>query len=573
VEVAFPNLSFVRPVDLQQPADGTNRLFVVEQRGVISVFERDTNVSTKNTFLDIQSRVRDIGNEEGLLGLAFHPDYASNGYFYLNYTASDPRRTVIARYTVSTTAPNVANEDSAWVILEIEQPFINHNGGGIAFGPDGYLYIGMGDGGSGGDPLGSGQDLNTLLGAMLRIDVNTTDGAKNYGIPDSNPFAGNSNGFREEIYAYGLRNPWRFSFDPVTGWLWAGDVGQNAYEEIDIIQSGKNYGWNVMEGLHCFSPRVGCETRGLALPIWEYDHSVGQSITGGLVYHGANVSELNGAYIYADFVSGRLWALRYDGSNSAENTELLKTNLSIASFGIDRNSELYICAFDGKIYRLKPTALASPWDVNGDTIIDLFDLISVAQHFGQQPSENTRADVNQDGQVNIFDLILVAGHFGESAIAATPARKKMPTVEHAPTLEGWLTEARLVNDGSMAFQRGIEVLQRLLSGLVPSETVLLPNYPNPFNPETWIPFHLATDAAVTLTIYDQMSRVVRTRDVGFKPAGVYESKDRAIYWDGRNDFGERVVSGIYFYHLGVASEIQRGVAGDYHATRRMIILK
>ena len=418
VEVAFPNLLFTRPLDLQHPPDGTNRLFVVEQPGVISVFENDSGVITRATFLDIQNRVRDSGNEEGLLGLEFHPDYASNGYFYVNYTASNPQRTIIARYTVSGTNPDLADENSELVILEIAQPFSNHNGGGIVFGPDGYLYIGMGDGGSGGDPLGSGQDLTTLLGAVLRIDVNTTSGVTNYGIPPSNPFVGNPDGFREEIYAYGFRNPWRFSFDPATNWPWVGDVGQNAYEEIDVIQSGKNYGWNVMEGLHCFSPRVGCDTRGFELPIWEYDHSVGRSITGGFVYRGNNVPELKGDYIYADFVSGRIWALHYDGRNPAENTELLNTNLSISSFGVDQRAELYICAFDGRIYRLKPTVSSPPWDVNQDTVIDLFDLITVAQHFGQQLPENERADVNQDGQVNIFDLILVASHFGESTIAA-----------------------------------------------------------------------------------------------------------------------------------------------------------
>lgn len=412
VEVAFPNLSFVRPVDLQHPADGSNRLFVVEQRGVISVFENDPKVATKTIFLDIQDRVNDLGNEEGLLGLAFHPDYASKGQLYVNYTASNPRRTVIARYTVSATNPNIADKNSELVILEIDQPFSNHNGGQIVFGPDGYLYIGMGDGGSAGDPFGNGQNLKTPLGAMLRIDVNTRVDDKNYGIPPDNPFAKNSNGFREEIYAYGLRNPWRFSFDPATNWLWAADVGQNNYEEIDIIQSGRNYGWNVTEGLHCFKPRLDCDSKGLELPIWEYDHSLGASITGGFVYRGKNVPELRGAYIYTDFVSGRLWALRYDGRNPADNRELLKTDLSIASFGIDPNHELYICAFDGKIYRLKPTVFATPWDVNQDNIIDIFDLVIVASQFGQH-GINLKSDINGDETVDIFDLALVGGHFSE----------------------------------------------------------------------------------------------------------------------------------------------------------------
>ena len=266
VQVAFPNLSFVRPVDLQHAGDGTDRLFMVEQSGVISVFENASSVTAKNVFLDIQDRVRDIGNEEGLLGLAFHPGYEENGYFYVNYTASNPRRTVITRYTVNAANPDAADKNSEMVILEIDQPFGNHNGGPLRFGPDGYLYIGMGDGGASGDPFGHGQNLKTLLGALLRIDVDTIVDGQSYGIPPDNPFVGNPFGYQEEIYAYGLRNPWRFSFDTATNWLWLADVGQNAYEEIDIIESGKNYGWNVTEGLHCFNPSFGCDTTGLELP-------------------------------------------------------------------------------------------------------------------------------------------------------------------------------------------------------------------------------------------------------------------------------------------------------------------
>ena len=348
--VAFPELDFSRPVDLQAPPDESNLLFVLEQGGVIRVFENEAGVEEAGVFLDIRDRVNDSGNEEGLLGLAFHPDYADNGTFFVDYTASGPRRTVIARYQVDPADPQRARKDSEEVILEVEQPFANHNAGQIVFGPDGYLYITLGDGGSGGDPHDNGQDPTTLLGSILRIDVDAASDGLAYGIPADNPFVGNTDGYREEIYAYGLRNPWRISFDAENGRLWAADVGQNAYEEIDIIEKGENYGWNVMEGLHCYEPSSGCDREGLVEPIAEYDHSQGRSVTGGYVYRGSDVAPLVGKYVYGDFVSGRIWTLDYDGS-TAEVEELFDTNLGISSFGVDRGGELYVLAFDGKIYR------------------------------------------------------------------------------------------------------------------------------------------------------------------------------------------------------------------------------
>ncbi|MDZ7269045.1 MAG: PQQ-dependent sugar dehydrogenase [candidate division KSB1 bacterium] len=354
LEIAFPNLIFTRPVDLQHAGDGSNRLFVVEQAGVIRVFPHTPGVAAADTFLDIRGRVNDSGNEEGLLGLAFHPNYESNGFFYVNYTAANPRRTVIARYRVSAGNPNRAEAASEFILLTINQPYENHNGGQLAFGPhDGYLYIGMGDGGSGGDPQNNGQDRRTLLGDLLRIDVDNPSGGRNYGIPADNPFVGNTSGYREEIFAWGFRNPWRFSFDPQTGWLWLADVGQNSREEIDIVEKGKNYGWRIMEGKNCYDPPSGCNQSGLALPIWDYGRSSGASVTGGYVYRGTRVAPLVGAYIYGDFVSGRIWALRYDGVNPPNNSLLIDTNLNIASFGVDQNNELYLCAFDGRLYRFK----------------------------------------------------------------------------------------------------------------------------------------------------------------------------------------------------------------------------
>lgn len=352
VTVAFPKLSFTRPVDLQHANDNSNRLFVAEQRGIISVFKNDASASSKSTFLDIRDKVEDNGNEEGLLGLAFHPQYKTNGYFYVNYTARNPDRTVISRFRVSAYNPEVADPESEVVLLTFDQPYSNHNGGQVSFGPDGYLYIGVGDGGSGGDPKGHGQNLKTLLGSILRIDVNKQENGKKYAIPADNPFAGNKSGYKEEIYAYGLRNPWRLSFDPVTKKLWTGDVGQNAYEEIDIIEKGGNYGWNIMEGKHCFEPSRNCNQQGLKLPVWEYPRNEGVSITGGFVYRGPSLPELKGKYIYADYGSGKIWVLDATNVNNPVNTILVESNLNISSFGVDPKNELYICAFDGKIYRI-----------------------------------------------------------------------------------------------------------------------------------------------------------------------------------------------------------------------------
>ena len=349
LEEAFPKLSFNRPVDLQDPSDGSGRLFVVEQAGVIRVFRNDPGVDSSGVFLDLRDLVDDAGNEEGLLSLAFHPDFASNGWFYVNYTAAGPDRTVIARYSLDPQDPGRADPASAAEILSFEQPFSNHNGGQLAFGPDGYLYIAVGDGGSGGDPLGHAQNRATLLGSLLRIDVDAPAGGRLYGIPSDNPYAGNIQGWREEIFAYGLRNPWRFSFDPPTGRLWAADVGQNAYEEIDLIVAGGNYGWNLMEGDHCYL-QPDCDRAGLIPPVWEYGHAQGRSVTGGYVVRDG--SPLSGAYVYADFVSGRIWALRLEGEGGPGHELLLESGLNISAFGRDAAGTVYLCAFDGRIYRL-----------------------------------------------------------------------------------------------------------------------------------------------------------------------------------------------------------------------------
>jgi glucose/arabinose dehydrogenase len=351
VEVAFPNLTFSRPVDLQSARDGSGRLFVVEQAGVIRVFDNVSNVSEASDFLDIRSRIDDSGNEEGLLGLAFHPDYESNGFFFVNYTAANPDRTVVSRFSVSSLDADVADPSSERVLLTVPQPYSNHNGGQLQFGPDGMLYVALGDGGSGGDPMGNGQDRTTLLGSILRIDVNSPSGGANYGIPPDNPFVGNEEGWREEIFAYGLRNPWRFSFDSETGELWAGDVGQNAFEEVDIIESGGNYGWKIMEAYSCYNAAT-CDQSGLELPAHAYPHEGGNnSITGGYVYRGSTIPSLSGRYVYGDFVSGRIWALTRTQSGYT-NDLLVDTSFGLSSFGVDENNELLVCGFDGRIHRI-----------------------------------------------------------------------------------------------------------------------------------------------------------------------------------------------------------------------------
>lgn len=347
VSVAYPNLQFTNPVGLYHAGDETNRLFVVEQQGIVRVFENMPSVASSSVFLDITDRVL-FGGEQGLLSLAFSTDFQNNGQFYVNYVADNPRRTIVSRFLVSQTNSNQADAQSEFILMQVMQPTEIHNGGQIAFGPDGYLYIAFGDGGPGNDPEKRGQNLATLLGKILRIDVSGT----NYSIPNDNPFLGNTLGQREEIYAYGFRNPWRFSFDTETGRLWVGDVGQARVEEIDIVERGKNYGWSLMEGSLPFEPD-SADLSGLELPVWEYARDLGISVIGGFVYHGSILRELVGQYIYGDFGSGRIWALDYHVNGDVINSELVDTSLNILSFGVDENKELYICALDGKIYQLQ----------------------------------------------------------------------------------------------------------------------------------------------------------------------------------------------------------------------------
>lgn len=345
VEVAFPNLSFDHPDGIYSSGDGTNRLFIVGQMGIIYDFENRRNVTETNIFLDIRDQVH-LG---AFLGLAFNPHFAENRYFYVNYLADNPLRTIIAQWSVLPNNPNQADMNSQKILLEIPRLSESHAGGQLAFGPDGYLYIALGDGTPYGDSTGNAQNRSSLQGKILRIDVNNPSPGRNYGIPKDNPFKSNTVGFKEEIYAYGFRNPWRFSFDTSTGKLWVGDVGQDRMEEIDIVEKGKNYGWNLMEGT---LPYASGNQTGLEPPIWTYGRDQGNATIGGYVYHGTKLTELTGSYIYGDYISGRIWSLKINDTSNPLNKELVKTNLNITSFGTDQKQELYICAQDGKIYEI-----------------------------------------------------------------------------------------------------------------------------------------------------------------------------------------------------------------------------
>jgi glucose/arabinose dehydrogenase len=359
--VAFPKLKWtdwkgetekgvqvqLRPIVLTHAGDGSNRVFVATQHGVIHVFPNDPAAEKTQVFLNIQERVRynDKENEEGFLGLAFHPQYKKNGEFFVFYTLKNEKNkhtNIVSRFRVSKDDPNRADPASEEELPRIEHPFWNHDGGTLCFGPDGYLYIAVGDGGLANDPFGNGQNLKTLLAKILRIDVDHKEAGKNYAIPKDNPFV-NREDARPETWAYGLRNVWRMAFDRKTGVLWAGDVGQNLYEEIDIIVKGGNYGWKLREGLHPFSAKGTGPRKDLIDPIWEYHHSIGLCIIGGHVYRGQRLPELEGAYIYGDYIAGKIWALRYDdqAKRVVANRPIRTQGVPMLSFGEDEQGEVY----------------------------------------------------------------------------------------------------------------------------------------------------------------------------------------------------------------------------------------
>ena len=356
----FPNLAFESAVALVSPEDGSNRFFVSEQDGRILVFANDPDTTRADLFLDIREKVT-TGFEEGLIGIAFHPDYSTNGYFYVHYTAVAPRRSVFSRFTVSPDEANRADPDSEEVILEVDQPSGSHNGGQIGFGPDGYLYLALGMGGGNGDPEGNAQNLSTLLGSILRIDVNGAEGGRPYRVPVDNPFVGNPDA-RDEIWAYGFRNPHRFAFDEQTEQMWAGDVGQGeagigqpGFEEVDLVEPGKNYGWVVMEGFHCYPPPdTQCDDAQFEPPVVEYQlYQRGDcAVIGGQVYRGEEFPEMQGVYFYGDFCSGNIRGLWYDDGALVDYGLLMDTELPITAFGHDATGTIYVLPREGQIHKL-----------------------------------------------------------------------------------------------------------------------------------------------------------------------------------------------------------------------------
>jgi quinoprotein glucose dehydrogenase len=360
IEMAFPNLEIGRPILIQHAGDGSGRLFIASQYGVVYYIDpSDREVSEPQVFFDFAEAVtyKDRENEEGLLGMAFHPQFKENGKFYLFFTSSEkPRLSAISQFTVSADNPNRAERSSEVRLLEIPQPAWNHNGGTIEFGPDGYLYIALGDGGAANDLFRNGQNLSTLMGSILRIDVDKPSSTAKYSIPADNPFVDTPDA-RPEIWAYGLRNVWRMAFDPVTGHLWAADVGQDLWEEVNLIQRGGNYGWNKREGMHPFGKEGSGPAPEFIEPIWEYHHDIGKSITGGLVYRGKAIPSLQGVYLFADYVSGKMWGIRYDDSKKQVVGHYdfpLEGNVPVITFGTDHHGEVYFSDPAGRIFTFRP---------------------------------------------------------------------------------------------------------------------------------------------------------------------------------------------------------------------------
>lgn len=468
---AFPNLSFNQPLLLTHAGDSSDRVFVVEKPGFIHVFDNNEDVTSTQLFLDISDKIlppghRDLG-ETGLLSLAFHPDYGSNGLLYISYV-DENLVSIVSELQISDD-PNIADKESERILLSMQQPQRNHNGGHIAFGLDGYLYIAFGDGFSessrdgidSGDPLGHGQNLETWFSSMLRIDIDNQQDDLEYSIPSDNPFVGNQEGWLEEIYAYGFRNPWRFSFDREEGTLWLADVGDKKAEEVNHIESGDNYGWSLKEASHCFED-VPCDTTlwvDLTDPVFEYLRDVGESVTGGYVYRGTTFPELQGTYIFGDFDFGTVWALSAADDSTFISETLIPDAGFISSFGEDEAGEIYIVDFGGDIWTF------------------------------EEPSRTS--------------------------------------VEVPPDIPGPFT--------------------------------LIQNYPNPFSRATQLLFDVSEPGTFTLQIYDVTGRTVRTITKLYSTSGQY-----SIEWDGKDDSGKDVASGIYMSVLE---------AGGFQASQKMVLAR
>ncbi len=515
-ERAYPNLKFRRPLEVQPAPDGSKRLVVIDQEGQIFWFEDRPDVAEKSVFLDLEDKITRRGNEEGLLGLAFHPKFRDqdNGKFYVYYSrATDgnpPQESVLSEFRTRPGQPDQADPDSERVLMTIDQPFNNHNGGSIIFGNDGYLYIALGDGGSAHDPFENGQNASTLLGSILRIDVDSRTGKLEYGIPEDNPFVkpgpGVPENARGEIYALGVRNIWRITVDPQTGAMWAGDVGQDRYEEVNRIVAGGNYGWNILEGTADFEPDAPRASEHLIPPVIEYFHNMGRSITGGVVSRGKRLANYDGWYFYGDFISGNLWALKtqdrpetsasaltgaYRNPEVLENRLLARTNLQIAGFGTSTDGDVLLGAFDGYLHRLierdidreaiaaafptklsetglfasvpehKPVAGAVPYDVN----VPLWSDDAPKLRFLMLPEANS-VTFSEDSFYKFPEGTVFVKTFlkpGLNDQGSSPQRLETRLMVHSP--EGWVgytyiwndeqTEALLAPDGGE--QRTLQV--------------------------------------------------------------------------------------------------------------------
>lgn len=459
IEPAFPLMQpFATPVTVTHSDDNTNRLFVAQLKGIIYVFENSPTADTKKVFLNISSKLINTGAQEGLLGLAFHPDFVNNPYFFVHYvfdsTGSPVRKWIrISRFTVSPSNPDSALFNSERILFSVPLPDRNHNGGQLAFGPDGNLYISLGDGYGGGDVS---QDKTQLLGKILRVNPDSSSNGKNYSIPADNPFYGNQSGWREEIFAYGLRNPWKFSFDEESGRAWLGDVGQFRYEEINILESGKNYGWNKMEGMHCYPDTTLCDTagRGFTLPIWEYTHEdvlQPYAVVCGSVYRGKLFPQLTGKLLYVDFSQGKFQALTYDSINGASNEILLDTNLYFTSIDLDQNREplmVEYSASNGRLFRLKysgPLELDLKIIIEGyfnesENILNKRDTVTAYLHNSVYPYQK------MDSSKAVIDSTDFSGRF---LFYNVPGGNYYIRINHKNILETWSSE------GGVYLVRGI----------------------------------------------------------------------------------------------------------------------
>lgn len=407
---AFPNLRFDVPVDLA--ADGQGLLYVAQREGLIYSFPNDSTTSDTWPFLDLSDRVLTDPIESGLLGIAFHPEYAGNGYLYVYYIADSPLRSVIARYTRSEGDDIIADPSSELIILEIPQPTGRHNGGDITFDADGYMMVSLGDGSTGDDQFKNAQDRTTLLGSIIRIDIDNPVDDLNYGIPPDNPYAGNMQGYREEIFAYGFRNPWRFSIDPETNIIWVGDVGEVTWEKVAIARKGGNNGWPIVEGPDCYRPPENCVREDLIPPVYYYHHDVGISVTGGFVYRGDRVPELKGTYIFSDWANHIVYSLSYTGDSPLDEgsdiqvDELFDTKRFISSFGVDEHEELYMLStFTGEIFRFKATVSQDLDRPNGPAEPSLTLRQDGPNPFNGETSILVRADRPTHVIVTAFDAL------------------------------------------------------------------------------------------------------------------------------------------------------------------------